>query len=266
MRSYINHIKSKVDVFRRARIDRKFYTAGGLVFFGYVACSVPLLATGHREYVDLLASAAAPVAFACFAIAVACELAEVLVACWESWWFKLLIAFLTFFSYEIAKIHADNLINDFTSIDPGKLPAAQTLLTSLYIIPSWIGVLVPSLLVFLILGMSAFPLLLTTDAGKWGDGIGLGRIVGVMALLAALLWLDHEFKDDESLANTAFKAAVIESEYHAKSECLNVKSGELSADLGRGYVSVFLPERVSFETRSCELATDVQEENSGSGA
>jgi len=232
-------------------LDRKFYAAAGFVFACYFLSSIPLFIFGEPNLVQSVSSVTAPLSLFLLTVAVLIESTRFLEKMWERRWFKLLVAFLTFVAFSLARAHADKFINALTSLDPGVLPQAQILLTSLLLVPSWVSVLLVILLLLMIVTMVFIPGFAASGEDELTSWLRIGRVLGLMGVFTLLVWIDSQYKNDRSLVNSAMKEAVIYAEYHSKTPCQNVASDRLVADIGRGYISVFSRKTLEFHVEKC---------------
>jgi hypothetical protein len=239
--------------FEALSLDRKFYAAAGFIFACYFLSSIPLFIFAEPNLVQSIASVTAPLSLSLLTAAVLVESTRFLEKMWERRWFKLLVAFLTFVAFSLARAHADKFINTLTSLDPSVLPQAQILLTSLLLVPSWVSVLLVILLLLMIVTMIFIPGFAASGENELTSWLRIGRVLGLMGVFTLLAWIDSQYKNDHSLVNSAMKEAVIYAEYHSKTPCRNVASDSLVADIGRGYISVFSRTSLDFHVENCVL-------------
>ena len=238
--------------FKALSLDMKFYSGGVALLLLLVLFSLLLTIFGYGTRIQSLAENVTPFMMGILASGVIVEVAQKLNSFRRNLWFSFLVAFLTFIAYSMARVDANEFINQLTSIDPGKLPEAQTLLTSLLLIPSWISILLFVLAVLLSVGMLVVSFQMARDKTGYHGFLWFIKFIGLLGVFAGVAQADELYKDRYTLVKELLKDAVVVAEYHPKTVCANVFPGERVADVGGGFVSVFSPAGGAFTTRSCK--------------
>lgn len=237
--------------FVQLRPCSKFYALAGMLFSIYLVITIPFTLFGQTSVIKSIAQIIVPVCIALLTCAFLIESTRLICTLWEHKWFKVLFAFLTFSSYSVAKIQADRFINEFTSLDPATLPQAQILLTSFVLVPSWMVVLLVIVVVYMLLSIVFFPVQTITNRDELLGLKRMGRIVGVLGVIALLTSILETYRDDASMINTLMKEVVLLTEYHPQTHCKNITGGYLVAEIGRGYISIFSRKSMEFTTLKC---------------
>ena len=243
-------IKQLPSEFKASALYMKFYAIGGVLFVAYLVIGFVLILFRHDARVQDVAEIIIPFVLISFTIGVVVEFVQRLSSVWHNLWFGFFVGFLTFIAYSMARMEANEFINTLTNIDPSKLPEAQNLLTSLLLLPSWIKLLLPILLVLLVIAMLVIPILAVRDKTTRSSWLAIVRLLGVMGVFVVFARADELY--GHPLVEAGLRSAVVASEYHPRTICTNVFPGERVADVGDGFVSVFSTATDTFEPRRCE--------------
>ena len=243
----INQLPSE---FRALSLDRKFYAVGGALMAIYVASLVLLNMFSDDVHAQSRVDMVMPLIIGFLTTALVLELAQKISSLWTNLWFGFLVAFFTFIAYSMARVEANGFLNELVAIDPGKLSEAQTLLTSLLLVPSWIKVLLFVLALLLSVATLVVFFQMAMDKKSSDIFLGFARLMGALGLYMGLAWVDKLY--EHPLVKDVLKNAVVVAEYHPKTICTNVFPGERVADVGGGFVSVFSTATGTFEPRPCE--------------
>ena len=149
-------------------------------------------------------------------------------------------------------MHGQHFINNFTLNEPSYFPTASIALRAFFLPYTWLLLVYVILFGILILSMFIVPLKtrLETVASGWRY---LERTIGFIVLISLLHKTTTFFEDESQLSFQIAKGIVLSSEYFKKTHCSNVKYGEYSAYLDRGYISIFNPTKETFRTEKCDV-------------
>ena len=79
----------------------------------------------------------------------------------------------------------------------------------------------------------------------------MARFFGLMVVLIIVQKSIVFFQDEKSIFGDISKQVILSTEYFKKSQCDNFSQFELSADIGRGYISIFNTNTQKFRTEKC---------------
>jgi len=173
----------------------------------------------------------------------------------EKTWVKWSGAGLGYLVYRYSEGKAADFVNEFTELDPNKLPDALSLLAALFLPYSWLVLVSAIIAAYLIVIWFIAPFNLKKDQQTVGEWKFIGRFVGVFTIFIILQQLISAFDEKDSLIALISKETVLRTEYFKSTACKNVPENSLVADIGRGYVSVFFPISQSFKVVKCQYKT-----------
>lgn len=258
-----NLILEKIEAeFSGYALHDKFYKAGMASFWTYMVMAILTLVIAGQEYFDILVKTFALIIVCTCTIGAAIEYWIKIKGLFEKTWFKWGLGVISILIYKYSESQSDDFINKFTGIDPAFLPTASSVLSAVYLPYSWLVSVSLFLSVYVLFHWLFIPFEKSDDNRPLEDYKYLMRFMGLMVIFIAANNLTRFFEDDESLVSLLAKEIIIRSEYFPKSHCNNISSNEISADIGRGYSSVFDPANSSFRTEKCELAIAGQPANS----
>lgn len=242
----------------------KFYKAGMASFWIYLAIAILTLMIAGQEYSDVVVKTFALIIVCTCTIGAAVEYWIKIKELFEQTWFKWGLGGISILTYKYSESQSDDFINKFTGIDPSLLPTASSVLSAVYLPYSWLVSVSFLLSVYVLFHWFFIPFEKTEHKRSLEGYKYLMRSMGLMVIFIAANNLTKFFEDDESLASLLAKEIIIRTEYFPKSHCKNISQNEISADIGRGYSSIFNPESRNFRTEKCEITITGQPENSTS--
>jgi hypothetical protein len=244
-----NHLFTK---FHSLSTAEKVYIIGAAFLGVYIVSGIPIIALGKKEWLDYSAKYLMYLVAASFTIATTIECLSSIKILLKKHWFKWFIGILAVPVYLYSDLHGQQFINNFTLNEPSYFPTASIALRAFFLPYTWLLLVYVILFGILILSIFIAPLKtrLETAAGGWSY---LGRTIGFIVLISLLHKTTTFFEDESQLSFQIAKGIVLSSEYFKKTHCSNVKDGEYSAYLDRGYISIFTPFNESFRTEKCNV-------------
>jgi len=166
-------------------------------------------------------------------------------------WFQWFIGIIALIVYKFSETYANHFINNFVGIDPAFLPTASLVLSGIYLPYSWLLSISAFLTIFIFINWFFIPLEKNTDNKKLGNWKYMARFFGLMVVLIIVQKSIVFFQDEKSIFGDMSKQVILSTEYFKKSQCDNFSQFELSADIGRGYISIFNTNTQKFRTEKC---------------
>jgi len=243
----------------------KFYKSGMVSFWIYMAIAILTLVIAGQEYLDIVVKAFGLIIVCTCTIGTAIEYWRKIKELFEKTWFKWALGVISILIYKYSESQSDDFINKYTGIDPAFLPTASSVLSAVYLPYSWLVSVSLFLSIYVIFHWLFIPFEKTGGKRPLENYKYIMRFMGLVVIFFAANNLTKFFEDDESLASLLAKEIIIRTEYFPKSHCINIASSEISADIGRGYSSIFSPENSSFRTGKCEIAVTGQSASNMSG-
>lgn len=184
-------------------------------------------------------------------IAVALEYWKKIGYWYSKTWFKLIGGSISFLVYKYSELHADDFINNFTFNEPSYFPMGASILTTFFLLYSWL-LMVSIILMSFSVYITAFNRIFRHSESE--DNLKpIVRFIGIIVIAMSALQTTKIFEDKDSILYTMATHLVINTEYFKNTHCQNIKDNELSAYLDRGYISMFSTETGIFRTEMCEL-------------
>jgi len=240
----------------------KFYKAGMVSFWIYMAIAILMLLIAGQEYSDIVVKTFVLIIVCTCTIGAAIEYWTKIKELFEKTWFKWVLGVISILIYKYSESQSDDFINQFTGIDPSFLPTASSVLSAVYLPYAWLVSVSLFLSIYALFHWLFIPFEKSEHKRPIEGYKYLMRFTGLMVIFIAANNLTKFFEDDESLISLLAKEIVIRTEYFPKSHCNNISKNEISADIGRGYSSIFNPESSSFRTEKCEIDITNQTANS----
>ena len=233
----------------------KVYKAGAFAFGLYMAVGLVFGIFFGHDSISKIANIFVYAIATIFSIAVFIEHWFAIKPLIEKTWVKWLGAGVAYLVYRYSESKAADFVNEFTKLDPDKLPDAISLLAALFLPYSWAVLVLSLLTVYIIVIWFIVPFHLKKDQQTIGEWKFIGRIVGVFAILVIFQQLVTAFDEKGSIIDLVSKEIVLRTEYYSSTVCKNVSEKAIVADIGRGYISVFSLEDRKFNVVKCQYET-----------
>lgn len=170
-------------------------------------------------------------------------------------WVRWIGGVVSFFIFKFAQAQSDDFINGFTGVDPSFLSFSSSVLTAIYLPYSWLVLVSVLISIYFFVHWVFLPFENESNSRRLDGWKYFARIMGVATIFIATNNVLKFYQDPKSVTSMIAEHIVITTEYFPRTHCKNVKSGELSADIGGGYVSVFDQNEKIFRTEICETST-----------
>ncbi|WP_020683664.1 hypothetical protein [Marinobacterium rhizophilum] len=190
---------------------------------------------------------------ALLSIATLIEYAYVVMKIYSSVLFRFVLAGLALFAYKLSEIFANDFVNEFVGVDPSYFPFATSVISFLFVPASWF--LIVFFVIFILI--SIYWIIIFFEKRRDGETLKfinvLARFLGLFSLLMLISFSFEYVEEAENFYDQISGEILLETEYFSKTHCKNVNSGELSATLDRGYVSVYNKKEKTFITKECQI-------------
>lgn len=222
-----------------------------MAFFLYLLIGFILAIFFKKNGTDILANIFMYILLTIFTIAVIIEYWILIKKIFLQKWFQLFIGIIALIVYKFSETYANHFINNFVGIDPAFLPTASLILSGIYLPYSWLLSISAFLTIFIFFNWVFIPLEKNTNNKKLGNWKYMARFFGLMVVLIIVQKSIVFFQDEKSIFGDISKQVILSTEYFKKSQCDNLSQFELSADIGRGYISIFNTNTQKFRTEKC---------------
>ncbi|ACE83744.1 hypothetical protein [Cellvibrio japonicus] len=246
-------IEKAVSEFSGYALHDQFYKAGMASFWLYMAIATVTLISLGQEHVDIVVKVFVFIIMCTCTIGAALEFWAPIKSLFDKTWFKWGLGAISILVYKYSESQSDDFINQFTGIDPSLLPFSSSVLSVVYLPYSWL-VTVSFVLSFYVIFHWFFIPFEKPSSERTLDGFKYAmRFMGLMVIFIVANNSVRFFEDPNSFASMLAKEIVLKTEYFPRSHCINVSDNQLSADIGRGYISVFDQNSGVFYTVQCDL-------------
>jgi hypothetical protein len=238
--------------FSEYALHDQFYKAGAAVICAYLLIVIVTLFTVGQEYINFLMKIFVFIIICTCTMGVAVEHWPPLKLLFSKTWFKWILGAISILIYKYAEAQSHNFINQLTGLDPSFFPFSSFVLTAVYLPYCWLVAVSSFLSIYIFFHWLFIPFekpQAVRSLKKWKY---IARFLGLMVIFAVANNLIHFFEDPSSLSSLIAKEIVLTTEYFPKSHCLNIEDHEISADIGRGYISIFDKNNEKFHTEKCE--------------
>lgn len=229
----------------------KVYKTGGLAFILYLLIGFTLAIFFKQNNTDILAEIFMYILSTIFTIAVTIEYWTLIKKIFLQKWFQWFIGIIALLIYKFSETYANHFINNFVGVDPAFLPTASLILSTIYLPYSWLLSISAFLTIFIFINWIFIPFEKNTNNKELGNWKYMARFVGLLVILIVAQKSIFFFQDEKSIFGDISKQIILSTEYFKKSQCDNISQFELSADIGRGYVSIFNINSQKFRIEKC---------------
>lgn len=243
-----------VSLFSGYSLHDKFYKAGLVSVFTYIGVCVVIMMVFGQEYIQSIIPIFIVIILSTCTIGVAVEAWFPIKLLFNKTWVRWVLGVTSILVYKYAECQSDDFINRFTGIDPSLLPFSSSVLAALYLPYSWLVVTSFIFSLYVIFHWFFIPFESSKGERALDGSKYLMRVLGVMVIFLAVNNAVRFFENPESIASLVAGKVVLNTEYFPRSHCENVQPNEISADIGRGYISIFNKSTNVFHTEKCKLA------------
>jgi len=249
-------IKEKiVSQFEGLTLHDKVYKAGAFVFGAYIVIAMVFGIFFGQVAINKIANIFVYFIATIFTIAVFIEYWFAIKPLIEKPWVKWFGAGVGYLVYRYSEGKAADFVNEFTQLDPNKLPDALSLLAALFLPYSWLVLVSALLAVYVIAIWFIAPFNIKKDQQTVGEWKFIGRFIGIFTIFVIFQQLISAFDEKDSLIALISKETVLKTEYFKSTVCENIPKNSLVTDIGRGYISVFSPVYQDFKVVKCQYKT-----------
>ena len=231
----------------------KIYKIGALAFLLYFLIGFIAAIFFKQNGINIIAGIFMYILSTIFTIAVAIEYGTLIKKIFSFKWFQWLMGIIAVLVYKYSESYSNHFINSFVGIDPVFLPTATSVLSAIYLPYSWILSVSTFLTIFILIYWFFIPFEKKENKKKLENWKYAARLIGLVVILVIFQKSIYFFKDEKSIFGSFSKHIIISTEYFNKSHCKNISKLELSADIGRGYISIFNINTQEFRTEKCIL-------------
>lgn len=177
--------------------------------------------------------------------------------------FRLLIGVMTILSGAVALALARKSIHSAMSLDPSFFPVTTTIISLVYLLPSWIVVLAITIFIISLLGFVIFffaslvrkPKLLPGLSDTVSVGMGMGGLIFFSLTLSSSIMNYAWYSEKHQFLYKAIQSVVVMADFYNGNECQNTNINQMFCYVGENKIAVCDKDKPSeglhFTIRKC---------------